>query len=226
MDPEATYAPVARQRATLVALALPRLSRYRDTGAAALAIGFDGALRITADAARAVLRLTVDSADQLSASTDAGSTPVPLPATFTPVDQRVLRIVPVPAQLADRYLALVGLPEPDTIGIAPGARMVFGRAAAPLSQLRVLAGPGFVRQQQTGAGASADRLGLSRQAFSFEVDADGYQITRLSPTQALYHLDQQLRFVAAVGAASPDQPYLLPAGHHLVAGHYVLRFDA
>jgi hypothetical protein len=32
--------------------------------------------------------------------------------------------------------------------------------------------------------------------------------------------------VAAIGEATPDAPYILPAGHHLVAGHYVLRFDA
>jgi hypothetical protein len=225
-DAQATYAPVARQRAALVALALPRLSRYRDTGADALCIGFDANLRITADAAQAVLRLVVDSADQLTAVTDAGSSPVPLPSTFTPVDQRPLRITPVPAQLADRYLALVGLAQPDATGIVPGARLMFGRAEAPLSQLRILNGTGFVRQGPAGTGGSADRLGLSRQAFSFESTAQGYHIIRASASQALYHLDPQLRFVAAIGAASADQPYLLPAGHHLVAGHYVLRFDA
>ena len=31
---------------------------------------------------------------------------------------------------------------------------------------------------------------------------------------------------ALIGQAEDDAPYLLPAGHHLVAGHYVLRFDA
>ena len=30
----------------------------------------------------------------------------------------------------------------------------------------------------------------------------------------------------AIDAAPPEAPYRLPAGHHLVAGHYVLRFDA
>jgi hypothetical protein len=52
--------------------------------------------------------------------------------------------------------------------------------------------------------------------------AKGYTIARLSATQALYHLDDKLQFVASVGEA----PYLLPHGHHLVAGHYVLRFEA
>ena len=76
------------------------------------------------------------------------------------------------------------------------------------------------------AGASADRIGLSRNAFSFEAGAAGYEIGRISPTQALYHLDAQRNFVACIGEASAEQPYLLPHGHHLVAGHYVLRFDA
>ncbi|MFS2021815.1 hypothetical protein ACEN88_35290, partial [Massilia sp. CT11-108] len=74
--------------------------------------------------------------------------------------------------------------------------------------------------------SSADRLGLSRDAFSFEAGPDGWRIARLSPTQALYHLDDKLAFVAAIDTATPEQPYRLPAGHHLVAGHYVLRFDA
>ena len=29
-----------------------------------------------------------------------------------------------------------------------------------------------------------------------------------------------------VGEASAERPYLLPFGHHLVAGHYVLCFEA
>jgi hypothetical protein len=35
-----------------------------------------------------------------------------------------------------------------------------------------------------------------------------------------------MRYVASIGDASAEKPYLLPSGHHLVAGHYVLRFDA
>ena len=49
---------------------------------------------------------------------------------------------------------------------------------------------------------------------------------RLSETQALFHLDGELRLVAQITQATQDQPYLVPSGHHLVAGHYVLRFDA
>jgi hypothetical protein len=90
----------------------------------------------------------------------------------------------------------------------------------------VLDSPRFLRRADGVDAASADRLGLSRNAFSFEAAADGYRIARLSPSQALYHLDEQLGLVAAIDEASPEHPYLLPPGHHLVAGHYVLRFDA
>jgi hypothetical protein len=95
-----------------------------------------------------------------------------------------------------------------------------------LASLRVLDSARFLHREDGIDAASADRIGLSRSAFSFEAASGGYQIGRLSATQALYHLDEQMRFVASIFDASADKPYLLPAGHHLVAGHYVLRFDA
>ena len=95
-----------------------------------------------------------------------------------------------------------------------------------LAALRLLDSPRFLKRSQGDNTASADRIGLSRNAFSFEAANKGYKIGRLSATQALYHLDDKLQFVASIGQAEDDAPYLLPAGHHLVAGHYVLRFDA
>ncbi|MGH8855488.1 MAG: hypothetical protein ACREWI_14595, partial [Telluria sp.] len=104
--------------------------------------------------------------------------------------------------------------------------LVFGRGMPALAALRVLDAPQFLRLQGGSAAASADRLGLSRNAFSWEAGSDGLRIVRLSATQALFHLDAELRLVAQVEQATPEQPYLIPPGHHLVAGHYVLRFDA
>jgi len=95
-----------------------------------------------------------------------------------------------------------------------------------LAGLRVLDAPHFLRQQDGSAAASADRLGLSRNAFSWEATGEGLRVVRLSETQALFHLDPELRLVAQIDAATEEQPYLIPSGHHLVAGHYVLRFDA
>jgi hypothetical protein len=219
-ESDATYAPVARQSVSLAALALPRLSRYRDTGAATLDVRLDRHLAPTRD--DAVITFAVDADDVLHAITPAGRQRVAAPASFTPVDTRAVQLTPVAPAMADRYSALLHLPASAAVPVAAGARLVFGRGAPMLAGLRVLDGVGALRSA-TGEIDNADRLGLSRKAFSFEAVDGGYQVTRLSATQALFHLDQACGFVASITDA---EPYLLPPGHHLVAGHYVLRFDA
>ncbi|MES2017207.1 MAG: hypothetical protein V4484_11985 [Pseudomonadota bacterium] len=218
---DATFAPIAQQRVSLVALALPRLSRYRDTGATAIEIGLDRALGLCADGAEAAIRFAVDASDQLHAITAAGRQAITVPASFTPVDSAKVELLAVAPAMAERYCATLLLQHPASLPVASGARLVFGRNAPMLASLRVLDSPRFLQRAGGAPVASADRIGLSRNAFSFEAVAGGFQITRLSETQALFHLDPQLAFVASV-----EQPYLLPHGHHLVAGHYVLRFDA
>ncbi|KQV37871.1 hypothetical protein [Massilia sp. Root335] len=224
--PDATYAPVPRQRVALAALALPRLSRYRETGAQVLEIGLNRAFVPAAQAQDAIIGFAVDDQDELQAITPAGRERIAVPASFSPVDGTRVELAACAPALADRYCALLLLPQPPALPVAPGARFTFGRGAPMLAALRLLDSPRFVRNAAGTPPSSADRLGLSRDAFSFEAGPDGWLIARLSPTQALYHLDEQLAFVAAIDAATPEQPYRLPAGHHLVAGHYVLRFDA
>lgn len=220
VESDATYAPIAQQRVSLAALALPRLSRYRDTGAASLDVKLDrDLLPARGDA---VITFAVDADDVLYAVTPAGRERITAPSSFTPVDARVVKLASVPPAMTDRYSALLHLPASAAIPVAGGARLVFGRGAPMLASLRVLDGAGALRSA-TGAIDNADRLGLSRKAFSFEAVDGGYRITRLAPTQGLFHLDEQFGFVASIG---DDAPYLLPPGHHLVAGHYVLRFDA
>jgi hypothetical protein len=226
MEADATYAPVARQRVALAALALPRLSRYRETGAQLLEIGLNRALLPSAPGADMLLGFAVDDGDTIHAVSAAGREQVAAPASFSPVDGAKVDLLAIAPEMAERYLALLRLPQPQAAPVAPGARFLFGRGAPMLAGLRVLDSPRFLRAAAGAAASSADRLGLSRNAFSFEAAEDGYRIARASPTQALYHLDEQLRFVAAIGEATPEQPYRLPPGHHLVAGHYVLRFDA
>ena len=110
--------------------------------------------------------------------------------------------------------------------MAGGARHVFGRGAPMLAALRVLDAATCLRGADGLDAGGADRLGLSRNAFAFEAGPQGYRITRESPTQALYHLDERLAFVAAIESATPEKPYIVPLGHHIVAGHYVLRVEA
>lgn len=223
---DATYAPVARQRVSLVALALPRLSRYRETGALALEIGLNRSLGLAANAHDAVISFAVDAGDQLHAITSAGCEKISAPASFMPVDAGAVRLAAVAPEMAERYCAMLCLPAAVSVPVASGARFVFGRSAPMLAALRVLDSERFLKRADGFDSASADRIGLSRNAFSFEAAGGGYQIGRLSATQALYHLDEQMQFVASIGDANVDKPYTLPPGHHLVAGHYVLRFDA
>jgi hypothetical protein len=224
-ESDATYAPVSQQRVSLVALALPRLSRYRDTGAQSLELPFNRSLALSADGTP-VISFIVDAADELYACTADGRQRIGAPATFTPVDSHAIRLLPAAPQMADRYRAVVCLARPVGAAVANGARFTFGRNSPMLAALRLLDSPAFMKRADGPNTASADRIGLSRNAFSFETSAKGYKIGRLSATQALYHLDDKLEFVASIGDASTDVPYLLPHGHHLVAGHYVLRFDA
>jgi len=214
-ESDATYVPVARQRVTLAALALPRLSRYRDTGARRLDIPL---------AADNTLMLTIDADDGMHALAAGGRQAVAAPATLPQAGGRAIHILPPPAAMADRYCALLPLPQPASVQLPLAGRHQFGRQAAALAPLRMLDSPRLLHCG--GAQASADRIGLSREAFSFEMSPQGVRIARLAASQALYHLDGQLQFVAAIGAASAQAPYLLPHGHHVAAGHYVLRFDA
>jgi hypothetical protein len=223
---DATYAPVPRQRVALAALALPRLSRYRETGAQALEIGLNRAFVPAPLARDAVIAFAIDDEDTLQAITPAGREQIAVPATFSPVDGTRLELAACAPALADRYCALLRLPQPPVLPVAAGARFTFGRGAPMLAALRVLDSPRFLKNATGTPASSADRLGLSRAAFTFEAGPDGWLIARQSPTQALYHLDEQMAFVATIDDATPEQPYRLPAGHHVVAGHYVLRFDA
>ncbi|MEW7849795.1 hypothetical protein AB2N08_13930 [Massilia aurea] len=224
-EADATYAPVARHRITLAALAMPRLSRYRETGAQALEVGLNAQLLPTAPGKDNVIRFAVDEADELHAITPAGRQRIAVPSQFSPMDQASIRLLAAPQSMTERYSALLVLPQGPSQPAAAGSRLTFGRGMPSLAALRVLDAPQFVRQGD-GVAASADRLGLSRSAFSWEASSDGLRVVRLSPTQALYHLDDQLALVAQIDAATQDAPYLIPPGHHLVAGHYVLRFDA
>ncbi|MES2261210.1 MAG: hypothetical protein V4724_22060 [Pseudomonadota bacterium] len=225
-DGDATYAPLAQRRVSLVALALPRLSRYRDTGATALEVPFNRALILggTPGTADQAISFIVNASDELYACTAAGRQRITAPASFSPVDQRVLHVLATAPEMAERYCATLLLAQPLAAALPGGARFTFGRSSQALAALRVLDSPRFLQRSGGADGASPDRIGLSRNAFSFEAAPQGFHIGRLASSQALYHLDEQLAFVASIPDA--DTPYLLPPGHHLVAGHYVLRFDA
>ena len=226
-DPsDATYAPVASPcRVVLAALALPRLSRYLDTGAHELAIGLDPQLNICPEDEPPALTLGVDRDDRMFAETAAGRQQIGTNAIFTPFARGRIELRDAEGLLAERYIALLRLPHTPDAPLPARVRFTFGRNAPMLEQLRVLDAERFLRAPD-GTRGSADRIGLSRQAFSFEALPEGYAIRAGSPNQALYHLDEHMRLLARIDQLCQDAPYLLPPGHHLVAGHYVLRFEA
>jgi len=221
---EPTYAPAAQPRATLAALALPRLSRYGATGATDYELALDAALQPAAGA-DAIVRLRVRRDDSIQALTQDAEQVLALPAHLTPAPGRTLALDAVTGPLAERYCALLKLTAPRGAALGAGAQVVFGRSETGLAGLRLPDGAAVLKQDGT-AGGSADRLGLSRQAFRAEAAPAGFRIVRLSAGQALFHLDPDLRFVATIENADPERPYLLPCGHHLVAGQYVVRLDA
>jgi hypothetical protein len=229
-DNDLTYAPLAQQRfqVRLVALALPRLASYRQTGVEALEIGFTRTLGVANTQVRDALAISfeVNAADDIFACTAAGRQQITVPASFAPVDAQEIRLLACPAELAERYRAILCLPHPLSMALASGGRYGFGRGMPTLAALRLLDSPHFLVRAADADIASADRIGLSRHAFSFAATPDGFAITREATTQALYHLDQNLQFVAKIEADQAAAAYALPSGHHLVAGHYVLRFDA
>ena len=222
---EATFAPVARQRVALAALALPRLSRYRETGAQLLEFGLDRKLAVGAPGEDCLIGFAVDEADEVYAIGAGGRQRIAVPNRFAPLDGVDLRVLAPAPEMAERYSALVCLPQAPSLPVPGGARIAFGRGTPALGALRVFENACLRGADGMDAG-SADRLGLSREAFSFEAGPDGWRVARLSPTQALFHLDERLGFVAVLDGATPDSPCLVPAGHHIVAGHYVLRIEA
>ncbi|GGY89366.1 hypothetical protein ACFFTM_14425 [Pseudoduganella plicata] len=218
---DATYAPGARGRLALAALALPRLSRYRSTGVTRLELPFDCTLGFAVNVMPAVT-IAVDATDTLQVVTRDDSMSLELPCTCATHGEHALHVTSVPAAMAERYSAMVALPQPVMAPVS--AKGVFGRGSPALAALRVLE----TARCMTGAdsAASPDRIGLSRSAFSFEPSAQGLLLLRQSANQALYHLDAALGYIGMIDAAEGDEPFVLPPGHHVVAGHYVLRYDA
>jgi hypothetical protein len=100
-ESDATYAPTSAQRVSLVALALPCLSRYRDTGTQALALPFNRQMAL-APSADAVISFIVNSNDELYAASPEGRERISAPATFTPIDGSSIALLPAPAAMAER----------------------------------------------------------------------------------------------------------------------------
>ncbi len=222
--------PRRHSRLSLVALALPRLDGYRQLGLESLEIGFDRQLHICA-ASGAALRIRVQLDNQIRVGTSKGWQAVALPSRFAPFQETELRLAPCHPALQERYCATLALPHETSVPLCQGQSYLFGRGVSNFAPLCVLDAAHFLQTSADApvamgraAPASADQLGLSRRAFRFEAGNDGLLITRDAPNQMLYHLDSQCQWL---NNPQPDEnTWLLPNGHHLIAGNYVLRYDA
>lgn len=227
-----TWVPVPRRssRLSLVGLALPRLDGYQQLGLESLEIGFNRQLQICM-ASDALLRIRVNLDNQIRVGNNKGWKSVALPSQFAPFQEDELRLAPCHPALQERYCATLSLPHEISVPLCVGQPYLFGRGVSHFADLCVLDAPHFLHpatasHAATGvtAPASADQLGLSRRAFRFEAGQDGLLITRDAPNQVLYHLDKQCQWMSSMDQGT--QSWLLPNGHHLVAGNYVLRYDA
>ncbi len=223
-----TYMPQARPsgRLSLVGLALPRLDGYQPLGIKLLEIGLTRQLQVC-PSDKALLCIGVNGSNQITLRTRDGRQNLNLPLRFTPFHEDELRLLPPNGAMVERYSATLNLVHPISLPVGSGQQHLFGRGVPGCAALRVLDAPHFL-QREAGLGSdsdtppSADQLGLSRRAFRYESCTGGLRISRDAASQALFHLDRDGQCVAMLD----DAPYLIPDGHHLVAGNYVLRFDA
>lgn len=230
-----TWVPQTRGDACLqlVALALPRLDGYRELGIELLEIGFTRLLQVCA-ASEAALCISVNSHNRIMVGNGQARQHIALPTRFAPFQSEELLLAPCHGALQERYCATLSLPHPPTMRIARGQPHLFGRGIAAFAALRVLDAAHFLQHSMTQktatAPASADQLGLSRRACRIEATHEGLKVTREAPNQALFHLDAQCQLVECLEPANQPQgqvsPFLIPDGHHLLAGNYVLRYGA
>lgn len=232
-----TYVPVSRasSRLCLVALALPRLDAYQQMGVQMLEIGFNRHLQIC-PAPQAEMSIRIDRQNQIQIRNTNGQQNLSLPSRFCPTEKEEMRLLPCCTPMQERYTATLSLPHPVSMAVPQGQQHLFGRGISAFAPLRVLDAPHFLQRKETNTGmnaesdaeskatSSADQLGLSRRAFRFEACKEGLRVVREAANQALFHLDEDCQWIGNVEATST--PYLIPNGHHLVAGNYVLRFDA
>lgn len=206
-------------RLSLIGLALQRVSLFGEIGIQAVQIGFDAKGRVLPPGTPGVrLTVTVDADDRVRVGADGHS-----------VELATGRAVPLSAELnlqhmalpeLEEYLGWLKLPQPQVETLSSGRPFAFGRATPGV--LRVLAGSGFVRagQQQV----DGDRMGISRQHFTLEAGEGGVMLDSCVQGRRLFCLDDKFNLLAV-----PEQgtgKVELRSGMHLLAGHYLLRWDA
>lgn len=222
-----TFVPQSPQRLpklVLAGLVLQRVSLYEAFGVAGLRVAFDTRLRPVSSDQASWLRLEVDAIDRLTVSTRSGSQAIELPSSFSHRGQTLEARVP-PQGLQAHWVALLLHDFGVSEAIPSGMPLVTGRGQRLLSTLRVIDGLGCVVRGESESASSDDQMGLSRRAFTLEVDGRSLKVAQLAPTQRLFHLDEHMDLVAELNGAARDTAVLNP-GQYLAASHYLWQFQA
>ncbi len=219
--------PSMRQRVSLAALALPRLSRYRDTGAAAIEFGLTRELGVGPLTPDSLLGFALDASDAVHAVTGDGRQRIAVPNRFAPrdgVDVRVLAPSAADGRALQRHRLPAAAAGPAGAGRhAPRVRPR-GADAVRTARARRRDLPARRRRRSTPAAPTASACRATPSASK--------------PGRGLPHHPR----VADPGPVPPRRaprlrgrdrerdgrttPYIVPLGHHIVAGHYVLRVEA
>lgn len=223
---DGTFVPMLHQERhaiTLVGLAIQRVSSYGGHGIRGFSFGFDSDGHVVAATNRAwQLGFYVDFQDAISVETRSGRRQVAIGEQLPLPSESRLHLEYLPSEMADRYLAWCALPRPMSEPLGVGARFTIGRDQPVLKNLCILAGKGFL---DTDNPVGGDRMGLSRNAFSIEIVDEGLEVMPRAKSQEIWHLDDKLAFVGRLDTKK-EQPSVIPTGHHIVVGHYLLRYDA
>lgn len=213
----------SKHRISVVGIALQRVSLY--SGAlTGLSFGFDSkanVIPVGQNNSALVIGFAVDVEDHLSVLTGRGSRPVSIGEALPMPGFGTVCLDAAPQEMAAHYLGICRLPVAVSEKMGVAARFSVGRGQTFLQRLCLMSGKGFIQSSRSVGG---DHMGFSSQAFTLEVGADGLLLTPAGRSP-IFHLDENMAFCEQIALGS-NRVYTIPSGHHIVAGHYVLRYEA
>ncbi|MCP5198136.1 MAG: hypothetical protein H6974_15380 [Gammaproteobacteria bacterium] len=210
-------------RLQIVGIALQRLSLHAKAGLQHWRLAFDqqGTL-VRCQNPQAVVRLQIDSEDQLWGEVDGDLTRLTLPMLWRPHEGWRLELGVASESWSTHYCGWVRLPQSLSLPVPTGRWFCFGRGSdADLA-------PGLLEDPDALIGntlqpVQPEQLMLSRRHVSLRRDANSWQLRLESTTWPVYQLnppDQPIQ-VRAITDRSQELP--IERGAWLVVGGYILE---
>lgn len=233
IDEDRTYVPscsepeVQIHTISLIGIGIQRVSLYEKYKVSEVGFAFDGTGMVVPGLkmkAADILGFFVNQSDTIQVVTNSGSRLVEIGENLPLTPTRKISLAHVPAEMNADYLAWCPIPNPLKEPISTGKRTIFGRSKPAFKKLRVLSEKNVVRANGSVIN-DGDMMGVSSSAFSVEIIDEGLLIMPLKESIKLWHLDENLKFVECMDIAVEKKAFVIPEGHHIVAGHYVLRYN-